>query len=114
MITRDQTDQSCCSNPGVVGGRRLADLGGPVKGCPARHGKSHSDIRYQIAISILHGSAHGIGGNIVRHCPTGDSKVSATNDGGSFIRDEGGGFRGSSVSSHRGRDVMIARDPTDQ
>ncbi|CNI14564.1 Uncharacterised protein [Yersinia massiliensis] len=114
MITGYLTDQRRCRDPTAVGVHRLADHGSPVKGCPARHRKSHSDIRDQIAISILHGSAHGIGRRIIRNGPTGDSKVGAANDGGGFIRDKGGGLRGGGVGPHRGCDVMIARYPTDQ
>ncbi|CNM01895.1 Uncharacterised protein [Yersinia frederiksenii] len=114
MITRDQTNQSCCGDPGVVGGRRLADLGGPVKGCAATHRECHIHIGHQISLGILHRGAHRIGRSIIRNSPTGDCKVGAANFCRGFIGHKGRGFRGSCVSAHSDRDAMITRDPTDQ
>ncbi|CRY57272.1 Uncharacterised protein [Yersinia intermedia] len=114
MIAGYQTDQRRCRDPITVSDGLFTHLGSRVKGCPARHGKSHSDIRDQIAISILHGSAHGIGGDIVRHRATGDGEVSTRNNGCRLIGDKGRGFRRSGMGAHRCRHRMITRHPTDQ
>ncbi|CNI14537.1 Uncharacterised protein [Yersinia massiliensis] len=79
MIACHQTDQSCCSDPTVVGDRRLADLACPVKGGSATDDKCHIYIGDQISFGILHRGAHRIGRRIVRHCPTGDGEIGAAN-----------------------------------
>ncbi|CRY56925.1 Uncharacterised protein [Yersinia intermedia] len=106
MIACHPTDQRGCGNPTVIGACHLRVLSRANKGCAPCDRECHICIRYHIATSILHRSAHGIGGNIVRHRATAYRKVRISDLGGGQIGSKGGVLTGATAvyrrSHHRG------------